>query len=210
MRFILVLLFLVSLQGCIQADPPEIDSPSPDLAWIVTARWVKGGRVLHDGYDWDLRDVKTGKIYFHDDIQDNDIFPRRFDVLWSPDSHYAALTLYYGRAMQGTNILCLSGVPASIEATLTDSKIPLEKTLLHREDLNLFTGYNRLLTGAERWINNTDLSVELDMLAYLEDRKSGQKYTLNTIWHKTVRFHGKSSKVIASTCDSYLKTPDPK
>jgi hypothetical protein len=87
----------------------------------------------------------------------------------------------------------------------SDLKTPLEKTLLQHEDKESFGGWNRLLTSSNGWLSNTDLSVEVDMLAPLEDKKTGKKYTLDTTWHKTVRFDGQSPRVNASECDNYDK-----
>jgi hypothetical protein len=206
MRFMQILLFLILTFSQGEADPPEIDSTSPDKAWIVTARWVEGG-TSREGYDWDLRNVKTGKVFFHENITPDDVLPRRFKVDWTSDSRYAALTLSYGRALQGINVVFVGGAkPESLDA-LDDIKTPVEDTLVHSEDLKLFSGYNRLLTGADHWINNSELSIGIEMVAGLEDKKSGEKFTLSTSWHKIVRFEGASSKVIESTCDRYDKQP---
>ena len=151
--------------------------------------------------------MKTGKVFFHDNLMQNEIFPHRFDVNWTTDSHYAAMTLYYGRAMQGINVVFVGGEKPKPLDALDEFKTPVENTLVHREDRKLFAGYNRLLIGADHWTNNTDLSIGIDMVAALEDKKSGEKFTLSTSWHKTVRFKGASCKVIESTCDSYDKQP---
>jgi hypothetical protein len=208
MRVLPLLFFFIATVAPTQADPPEIDSTSPDQAWTITARWVKNGAV-GEGYDWDVKSAKTGKVYFHEDVRKDEALPHRFDVQWSSDSHYAALDIYYGRVVQGAMVIQLNVAnPQLIDPTRSDFKKPMEKTLLRSEDLALYTGSARLLTGADRWINNTDLSVLLEMHTWLEDKKTGEKYLLNTTWHKTVRFKGKSCRVIESVCDSYDKKPD--
>ena len=208
MRFAIhLILFLASL-GAALADPPEIDSVSPDHVWRITARWVNGG-TAQEGYNWDLLNVKTGTVYFRETPQKDEALPHRFRVLWSPDSHYVALNLYYGRAVQGVTVIPLAaGKPDLIEPTQEPGK-PVEPTLLQSEDLGAFTGEARVLTGADAWLNGTDLNIAFDMHAPLADKKTGKTYTLETSWHKTVRFDGMTFKVIASTCDSYEKEEKP-
>jgi prepilin-type processing-associated H-X9-DG protein len=206
--FILIL-FFAHFESAL-ADPRDIETTSPDQNWAVTASWLGSGAGLEQvGYDWKLQNLKTGNIYFHDPIQKNEVIPREIGVEWSPDSHYVALTFYYGRAMQGVMVVPLAfGKPELLDPVINNFKRPIEKTLVKAEDLSAFQGYNRLLTGADSWLSNTDLSVELDMLAFLKD-KAGKQQILDTTWHRTIRFDGKSFKLIDSVCDSYDKKDDP-
>ena len=185
---------------------PEISSISPNQEWLVTAHWINSGSFDGTGYVWDLRNTKAGRVYFHDLTGMDEVLPRRFDASWSPNSHYVALDFNYGRALQKVMVISLgTGTPQLVDPLESDSKFPLEDTLLKNDDRKSLVGFNRLLTSSNGWLNNTDLIVKIDMLGSLEDRKTRKNYTLGTTWQRTVRFDGQSFHVMTSECDSYDK-----
>jgi hypothetical protein len=188
-----------------QTGPPPIKETSPDGKWTFYGSWL-----ADKGYTSGLRNEKSDKVFFADDKpSDNEALPYRIFVRWSPDSRHVAVTFYYGRAVQGVVAYGVTSTKAlEIPLHLDTEKTPLEVTLLHPEDVAKFQGYNRLLTGADSWIDNMDLSIDIDMLAFLKDKKSGDKSTLSTSWHKMIRFEGNTCRVVESTCDSYDLTAD--
>jgi len=188
----------------VRADPPEVVSSSPNQLWTTQAQWMKSG-TSQEGYEWHLKNAKTGKIYFDEKIQPDETLPHRFSVEWSPGSHYVALDFYYGRAVQEVMVISLAAKPELINPLPDDAKTPLEKSLLPPEDLPLFNGWNQLITSTDSWLNDTDLSIEIDMLASLKGATANSSTSLDTEWHKTVHFDGITPTVIANVCDGYDK-----
>ncbi len=199
----ILFIWLLMLVG-VRADPPEVVSSSPDQLWTIQAQWMNSG-TSQEGYEWHLKNTKTGKIYFNEKIQPDESLPHRFSVEWSPGSHYAALDFYYGRAVQEVMVISLAAKPELVNPLPDDAKSSLEKTLLQPEDLPLFDGWNRLITSTGSWLNDTDLSIEIFMRASLKDATANNSTSLNTEWHKTVHFNGNTPTVINSVCDSYDK-----
>jgi hypothetical protein len=205
MRLVALILFAGAICG--RASPPEINRPSPDQTWRITAQWVRAG-TSQEGYDWSLENLKTGKIFFHDPIASDAVLPTRFEVLWTPDSHYAALNIYYGRRLFDVSVIRIADTPELLGLPLTFPGVSPEKAFLDKQDLPLFQGYQPPLRGASAWDNNTDLRVGLGFYAYLLDRKTGKKFNLASEWQQTIRF-GTSGKVIRSECESYDKFATP-
>src|SRR5258708_3870265 len=135
-RHILAGFFFLANIGLAPGDPPDINSTSPDQLWKISAHWVNSGS-SREGYSWDLQNIKTKKVYFDHAVQKDEALPHRFNVLWSPNSHYAALNLYYGRAVQGVAVIPVTlAKPELVIPIEGDSKIPVENTLIKADDLD--------------------------------------------------------------------------
>ncbi len=202
MRWILLALTLTF--SVLYADPPDINSPSPDENWTVQARWVNG-EPSQDGYLWTLSNRKTGKVFFAEKPDPDEILPHRFEVLWSPNSKYAAINIYYGRIVYGVVVIRLTDDPVEINPLPSDPKASLEQTLLRREDIPLWDGSGEALTCAERWLDGSSLVVVVNMKTRIKDKVSGQVATLGIRWRKTVKFEGNKGQVVNQTCDIYDK-----
>jgi len=188
----------------LHADPPDIDSPSPNGKWVIQARWINSGTV-QEGYSWMLTNTKTGKVFFAEKPAPDEIFPRRFNVLWSPNGQFAALNIYYGRVVYEAVVIKTGDKPEEINPLPSDSKIPLEQTLLRREDVPLWDGSGEALTSAENWLDGSTLVVAVTMKTRIKDKVSGHAASLDIEWHKTVKFDGIGPRVIDGTCDTYDK-----
>jgi len=186
------------------ADPPDVNSPSPDGKWRIQARWINSG-TAQEGYSWTLTNTKTGKVFFTEKPTPDEIFPRRFNALWSPDSRYAALNVYYGRVAYEAVVIRTADTPEEINPLPSDAKAPLEQSLLRREDLPLWDGSGDALTSAENWLDGSTLVLTVAMKTRIKDKVSGHAASLDIEWHKTVKFDGAKPRVIDGTCDTYDK-----
>ena len=114
---------------------------SPNGKWRIVANWTDEA---HGGYVWELQDIRTKKSYFKQDkIEANEMLPRRFFALWSPDSRRVAVNSYYGRIAYDVFMIDTAGGEGR--------EIPLFPKTVHNDDC----------TSANRWRNNSDLELEV-------------------------------------------------
>ncbi len=85
---------------------PKIISVSPDQKWTVTTSWNLGDL----DYDWAISDNTNGHVYPQRRIQEKNCCrcPSQMLVLWSPDSHYAAVTAFNDKA-EHMSVISLDG-----------------------------------------------------------------------------------------------------
>ncbi|MEI9998468.1 MAG: hypothetical protein WDO13_04545 [Verrucomicrobiota bacterium] len=189
-----------------RADPPDVTTPSPDGGWVIEAKWT-GSRTGQAGYVWTLKNLKTSKVFFIDKPRPDEVLPARFRALWSPGSHYVALDLFYGRKVTGVTVVAIGPKPEIIDPLPNTLKPPLEQTLIKPEDLPAWDGSGLPITGADAWLDDATLSIDVTMDTALQPKGGGRPTPLSVEWHKTVRFTGTTPKVIDSVCDSYDKGP---
>jgi hypothetical protein len=171
MKRILPLLLLLLLSVAANAEIEKtLTFQSPDKRWSVVAQWTDVNR---GGYLWELRDSKTGKVYFKEEegkITSNEALPYRFVAEWTKDGHYVAVYDYYGRITYDTLVIDVR--PSE----------PREVTLFPK-DLKDYNGFST----SGQWLNNTDLKVE----AFDVGRKLGRRRR-----DLVIRFTTKGSRII--------------
>ncbi|HEV3271855.1 MAG TPA: hypothetical protein VGZ93_06715 [Candidatus Methylacidiphilales bacterium] len=182
----------------------ELSSKSPDGAWAMTAQSVSGR-----GWNWGIRNNKTGKVYFQDEkIQSNRAFPDGCSALWSPDSRYVAVATAWGTDTDYVSVINLSGVDPTFTAFSGDGPdyyvYPLKDILLKPADASIAGEWMEQRTEALKWENPTDLNLVAYLIIRLGDFSKPERAAAA---HLTLRFSGNAFTVLARHDEFYEELP---
>lgn len=185
-----ILLLITSLSGFTVHANDTLTFPSPDKKWTIIAIWISD----RYRYDWELKNLKTGKTYFglKGSPADNEIGCKNLNVVWSPDSHYAAINCVIGRITEDVCLVKTDGnepidIGAGWENTLSPNET-FEVSLLKEKDKKRFDGWQHLWVDAQKWLNNSDLLIEADMGVWLKPAEKQPKERVDVSALITVHF----------------------
>ena len=183
--------------------------PSPDHRWTIIATWINDNY----SYDFVLKDNKTGKTFFGLDGQkpaDNEMGCKNVEVIWSPDSRFAAINVSIGRITSDICLITTDGKEPSDMGSgwLNTPKETFEVSLLKEKDKKRFEGWQHLWITAKKWINNSELEIDADMGAWLKATEKTPRERLDVSAVLTVRIDKTGNgHILRGKYEAYDKTP---